>query len=106
MGQRFNKFVDVNYEGKECATCFKLLQQISEIERDMQRLKMEIEKLKKLPLILPEDEHSVTMEHKGGKRTYGYIASSAITYNKEDDTASTELGVPVKQSQVWKEGNR
>ncbi|VDM05890.1 unnamed protein product [Schistocephalus solidus] len=99
-------FLDVNYEDEACATCFKLLQKISEIEKDMQGLKMEIEKLKKLPHNLPEKKQSLTMEHEGDKCTYAGTASAAITSNKEDDASSTELNEAVKQYPVRKEDNR
>ncbi|VDL86852.1 unnamed protein product [Schistocephalus solidus] len=99
-------FFDVNYEDEACVTCFKLLQKISEIGEDMQRLKMEIEKLKKLPHNLPEKKQSLTMEHEIDKCTYAGTASVAITSNKEDDATSTELDVSVKQYPVRKEGNR
>ncbi|VDM06409.1 unnamed protein product [Schistocephalus solidus] len=99
-------FLDVNYEDEACAICFKLLQKISEIEKDMKELIMEIEKLKKPPHILPEPKQSLTGEHERDKRTYVCTASVAITSNKDDGATSTKLGLAVKRSPERKEGNR
>ncbi|VDM03369.1 unnamed protein product [Schistocephalus solidus] len=85
-------FLGVNYEDEACAICFKLLRKISEIEKDTKGLKMEIEKLKKSPHILPEHKQSLTEEHVKDKRTYACTASVAITSNKDDGATSRKLG--------------
>ncbi len=92
----FPNLVDVTYEDETCMTCINLFNKFLDMQKDIDGLKAEIEKLKKRPSSLPKEKKLEAIGAANIQNTFATTASLGATSNRESGSASTRVCTTAK----------